>query len=393
MASRGLTDLAIRNLRASTVRREIPDHGGLYVIIQPSGRRGFAVRYRFNGVPKKLTLPAGVTLAQARKLAADAVYEVARGHDPSVAKKATQARVADAAANTVEAVCREYLRREGGKLRTGRDRELVLGRLVYPILGNRPVDAVTRIDVTRLLDRIEDDSGPRMADLTLAFLRRIFNWHATRTDRFSSPIIRGMARVNAKEHARSRILNDDELRAVWKAADEGDGPFPALIKFLLLTAARRNEAMRLQWNEISGADWILPAIRNKTKQELVRPLSAAAQAVLAAQPQIVGCSCVFTSNGRTPIGTGAWFKKRFDKACGVTGWTLHDLRRTARSLMSRAGVNADHAERALGHVIGGIRQTYDRYEFYPEKRHAFEALAALIQRIVDPQSNVVTMRG
>ena len=185
---------------------------------------------------------------------------------------------------------------------------------------------------TRLLDRIEDDSGARMADLTLAFLRRIFNWHATRTDRFSSPIIRGMARVNAKEHARSRILNDDELRAVWKAADEGDGPFPALVKFLLLTAARRNEAMSMTCDELSGADWILPAARNKTKQELVRPLSAAARAVLGAQPQIAGCPYAFTSNGRTPIGTGAWFKKRFDKACGVTGWTLHDLRRTAAAL-------------------------------------------------------------
>ena len=74
----------------------------------------------------------------------------------------------------------------------------------------------------------------------------------------------------------------------------------------------------------------------------------------------------------------------------MTGWTLHDLRRTARSLMSRAGVNADHAERCLGHVIAGVRGTYDRHEYHAEKQHAFEALAALIERIVNPPEGNVS---
>ena len=69
-------------------------------------------------------------------------------------------------------------------------------------------------------------------------------------------------------------------------------------------------------------------------------------------------------------------------------WTLHDLRRTARSLMSRAKVPTDHAERALGHVMGGVRETYDRYEYLDEKRAAFEALAALVSRILNPTANV-----
>jgi integrase len=76
----------------------------------------------------------------------------------------------------------------------------------------------------------------------------------------------------------------------------------------------------------------------------------------------------------------------------VKGWRFHDLRRTARSLMSRAGVPSDHAERCLGHVMPGVRGTYDRHEYYEEKRHAFEALAGLIERIINPQPNVVVMR-
>ena len=86
-------------------------------------------------------------------------------------------------------------------------------------------------------------------------------------------------------------------------------------------------------------------------------------------------------------------KKALDAASGVSGWVVHDLRRTARTLLSRAGIDTDIAERCLGHAIGGVRGIYDRHEFEQEKRKAFEALAALIGRIVDGESdNVVPIR-
>lgn len=208
------------------------------------------------------------------------------------------------------------------------------------------------------------------------------SWHATRSDDFRSPIVRGMAR--AEEAARTRILADAELRAVWGVADAGKGPFDRLVQFLLLTAARRTEAAAMTWSEIDGADWALPVSRNKTKVELVRPLSVAAQDVLARVPRLVGCDFVFSTDGRSAINGFSHFKRRFDAQCGVTGWTLHDLRRTARSLMSRAGVNADDAERCLGHVIGGVRAVCDRYEFHAEKLRAYEKLAMEIERVIDP---------
>jgi integrase len=82
-------------------------------------------------------------------------------------------------------------------------------------------------------------------------------------------------------------------------------------------------------------------------------------------------------------------KRSLDAASGVTGWRLHDLRRTARSLMSRAGVDSDIAERCLAHTIGGVRGVYDRYAYHAEKKHAFEALAAQIEHIVNPPADVV----
>jgi integrase len=131
----------------------------------------------------------------------------------------------------------------------------------------------------------------------------------------------------------------------------------------------------------------------KTNLELVIPLSLTARAVFARVPQIGSSDFVFTTDGKTPISGFSKFKRAFDQACGVTGWTLHDLRRTARSLMSRGGVPSDHAERALGHVIGGIRSTYDRHEFYQEKKHAFAALAGQLDHILHPHDNVIPLEA
>jgi integrase len=394
MAKRGLTDVAVRNLKPGARRREVPDPGqrGLYVVVHATGRKGYAVRYRFHGLPRKLTLQPGITLASARKLAGDAMHAVAMGHDPCAAKKEAKREAAAAESDTLRAVCEEYFRRDGKNLRGRAEQERVLARHVYPQLGGRQIHQIARKEIIRLLDRIEDGSGARAADIALAYLRRIMNWHAVRDEHFRTPIVKGMARTKASERARSRILADDELRAVW-AASAAPGPFPTLVRFLLLTAARRSEASHLSWAEVAdNGDWTLPASRNKTKVDLLRPLSAAALAALAASPRIDGSEYAFTSDGERPLSGYSKYKRKFDAACGVTGWTLHDLRRTARSLMSRAGVPSDHAERCLGHVIGGVRGVYDRHEYYAEKRAAYEALAAQVERVVNPADNVVEMR-
>jgi integrase len=131
------------------------------------------------------------------------------------------------------------------------------------------------------------------------------------------------------------------------------------------------------------------ARRCQNRLDHVVPLSQAAKDLLASVTRIKGNKYIFTTGSDAPIGGFSKFKEAFDKECGVSGWRLHDLRRTARSLMSRAGVDADHAERCLGHVIGGVRGTYDRHAYHAEKKRAFEMLAAQIDRIVHPQDNVI----
>src|SRR5262249_44581367 len=156
--ARGLTDLAIRNLKPGARRREIPDPGqrGLYVQLQPSGARGFAVRYRLC----KLTLPGGVMLAQARKLAGDVLYDVARGIDPAEHRKAQREKAERAKADTLRAVAEAYFKREGARLRTVDQRKNTFERLIYAILGGgTPIGAIRRRDVVHMLDKIEDERG------------------------------------------------------------------------------------------------------------------------------------------------------------------------------------------------------------------------------------------
>jgi integrase len=395
--ARGFTDLAIRALKPADKRRELPDPGarGLYVIVEPSGFKSFAVRFRFDGKPKKLSL-GNISLSSARKAAAHALHEVTEGRDPTASKKQATAERKAIEADTLSAIAEKYftiecgMRGDGetltfnGKLRSAERRFADVQRLALPVLGNRPVSQIRRKEIVALLDDIETENGPTMADLTLRYLSRIFSWHAIRDDDFRSPIVRGMRRTNAKERERKRILTDDEIRAVWNT--KADGPFPAFVRFLLLTAARRNEALYLTWDEIKDGVWELPASRHKTGKlagPLARPLSAAALALIDSQPDN-GSRHVFATCSSTKK------KKRFDEQTGTSGWTLHDLRRTARSLMSRAGVNVDHAERCLGHVIGGIRGKYDQHKYFDEKKHAYNELAALIASIANPPKGNVT---
>jgi integrase len=389
-----LTTKAVENFKPGPQRREISDGGsGLYLVLQSSGHRSWALRYRANGRPTKLTLGSWpkVTLAGARKLAAEALHDLSTGVDPSETRVAAKFKADAAKANTLANVCEEYLRREGAKLRTIDQRVSILKRLVYPHLGDRPIGSIKRSDIVRLLDKVEDTSGPRMADSTLATIRRIFAWHATRDDEFLSPVVRGMGRQNVAEHRRSRILDDDEIRAIW-AATATDEPFPALVRLALLTSARRGELAGLRDDEIKDGVWLLPASRSKTKTEVPRPLSKAALALIDARPRVPGCPYVLTANGVTPIASFSGPKEKLDAESGVANWRLHDLRRTARSLLSRAGINSDIAERCLGHALPGIRATYDRHRYIEEMSFAFEALAALIERIVSPTDTVVALR-
>lgn len=350
---------------------------GFGLAVYGSGTKRYIIQFRVKGSRRSRRMVIGsaarLDLEVARKRAKELLGHVDLGRDPL----GEQLRVA-----TFRALADTYFAREGAKLRSPDRRRAVLERLVFPAIGNMAVEDIRRSDVIRMLDTIEDESGPGAADAALAFTRRIFSWHEERHDDFRSPTIKMKHR---RTSARERVLTDDEIRAVWGV----EGFWGDFSRLLLLTAARRTELSEMSRDELNGGLWTIPGERVKNGKEVARPLSRAAQQMLAAIPTLDGCKYVFTTDGRGPVTTFSTGKASIDEACGVTGWTFHDLRRTARTLLSRAGVDADTAERCLGHAIGGVRGVYDRHKYEEQMKVAFEKLANMIEQIIDPEKGRV----
>ena len=362
----------------------------------PSGVVTYGLRYRVAGKQRwfALGLHGRITPDMARREAKKRSGEIADGRDPAVERKKEEARAKAARASTVNALLDTFLDRHVRKnLRSAGEVERVFSKYVRPRIGDKSIYDLRRRDIVEMLDGIEDNNGLVMADRTLAHLRKAFNWQAARDDTFVPPIVSGMARTKPSERARKRVLSDDEIRAVWGALDTAvvPAPFPALVRLLLLTAQRRDEVARMRWEEIEGNNWVIPAERRKNSAANAVPLSALARQLLGSLKKE---GFVFTTTGgRRSLSGFSKAKRALDDAMTGTRsmmglppippWVLHDLRRTARSLMSRAGVQNDIAERVLGHAIAGVRGVYDRHDYVDEKRDALERLARLVGEILN----------
>lgn len=405
--------------RACHGRMEIRDtESPLVFRLTENGARSLCIRTRIGrgaGKPVvRLTYPGTAVienLHDARVWANMTVTACMKGQDP---RQTAERAAREAEKNErlkIETVVENYIdrrvRREKGN-RTADTIERTFEIYVLPRWRGRLISEITREDVNQLLDEVFDRKvfldgraygGERRANAVLAELRTLFKWYSLRDDKFVSPIVSGMARQTDKGKPRDRILTDEEIRNLWKAT-AGAGTYNSLVRLLLLTAQRRDEVAGMGRSEIDEGVWTLPAERAKNKRPNPVPLSPAALEIVKAQPlhmvtvghQMKNSDLIFTTNGRTPFSGFTKAKATLDKAMGVSNWRLHDLRRTAKSLMARAKIRPDISERVLGHVIPGVEGVYDRYDYVEEKRAALEALAALVERIVNPpEANVIPM--
>ncbi|MEM8821583.1 MAG: site-specific integrase [Pseudomonadota bacterium] len=403
MAER-LTDRRVSGIKAGEQRLEVSDLvvPGLRIVVQPTGRKSWAVRYRnADGKTKKWTVGSypDLSLAVARELARKGLERIALGQDPAAEKaaaKAPQEAKAQPAERTVADVVESYLRRRVATLKSADSLERLFRKEVIEPWGRRSFEGIRKADVVELLDNILDRGSPTTARLAQSALRGLWQWAIARGLTETDPLA-NTPRM-PKSGVRSRVLQDDELRALWSVAGR-IGRFGPLYRLLVLTGARRGEVAGMRWDELQGDVWHLAAERTKNGQPHVLRLPKLALAELERverrSPFVFG-----TGDG----GPSGWSKskKRVDRLMAeelqgeVAPWVVHDIRRTFASNCARAGVRLEVVEKALNHQsgsFGGIVSVYQKYSYEKEIGEALEAHARLVEQIVyRRQSNVVPIR-
>jgi integrase len=382
-----LTAKAVEAIKPAANRQEIPDTllPGLYLIVQPSGARSWAVRYRHGGLTRKHTLGPfpRLDLKSARDLGAKALRDAAAGTDPAAEKKrAGQPESVEAvAAQFIEKHCKRNYRP-----RTLAEAERLLRLYVVGRWGRRPISSITRSDVRDMLDKLIAQGAPVTANRAFSLARKFFNWAVEHEIVAMSPC--ASLRPPTVEATRDRVLTDSELRRVWQAADTMGGPFGALVKLLIATGQRRGEIAGLMWPEIDLDKRLICFPRERVKNNRAHdiPLNAQAISVIREAPRISD-RFVFALNSDGPINGFSKNKTQLDTLLptDMQPWTLHDIRRTVASGMARLGIALPVIEKVLNHVSGsfaGIVGIYQRHDFAAEKRAALDTWGKHVAAIV-----------
>jgi integrase len=413
-----LTDIAIRKLIASPPpkRVETPDGkvSGLYFVQQPSGATSWALRYRVASTSRKLTVgpyPA-LGLAQARRKAEEARGAIAKGEDPAAAKTAARAAAKakkQAGEDLIENVVEKFIARHAEpKTRDWKETRRLLEKNAVERWKGRRLSTITLSQTHDLLDEIIDRGSPFAANRVLSQLKVMGEFAVQRGIIAVNPFAGIKAPSSEKGRARARVLDDDELRLVWRAAEALGWPFGPIVQLLLLTGARRDEVADLEWREVDldRAVWTLPAERAKNGREHSIPLSDKAIEVLRSLPRIERSKFVFTTSGQNPVSGFDYWKKALDRtmaklaeerASPIPGWVIHDLRRSVATGLQKLGVRLEVTEAVLNHVggsRGGIVGLYQKHDYATEKRQALDAWARRLDAIVSGESqasNVVEL--
>lgn len=409
-----LSTAAIERLKPDPLKRlEIADAGkpGLYLVIQPSGHKSWAVRYRSCGRSRKLTVEGFPSLNAARKLAQAALDAAAEGRDPTQSKKAARR----APSNRVEDVFAEFMakhvkRRDGRPIRLSS--RLETARLLGMKAGDdgawaprtpkagvlakwagRDIRSITKRDVLDLLDARVNGGAPIGANRTLSALKTAFSWCIKRDILTASPCDR--LDDPSPELSIKRSLSDPELRALWLAADRIGFPYGQMVQFLVLVGQRRDEVRLMKRGELdlSSRSWKLAAGRTKNGHEHLVPLSSAAVRLLESLLNTQSDQgWVFTLTGDVPVSNLARCKRRLDQAmleelrnddpeAALEPWRLHDLRHTFKTWMQRARVPKDVRNAVQNHFDGDMDELYGHYSFEKEKRETLDSWASHVQAI------------
>ena len=395
------------NSAGDAVRAEYPDAAcpGLHLVVQPTGTRSWAFRFRRRTDRKnvKLTLgkagDGGLSLAAARHAAAAHRHRLEQGAvlvTPVTAVTPQSVRTGDKVETAVASFLELHVRRKN-RISTARVTENIFNRIIVPAWRDRTIDSIRRRDIIDLVEDVAASGRGYHANRTCAVLSKFFAWLVARDALTFSPVT-GVERPH-KEKIRSRVLTDDELRVLWLACGH-EGASGEAIRLMTLTGARRGEVGEMSRREVDQDHqlWNLPAERTKNGRPHTIPLSTQAWTLIEARPRFAGCDFVFTIDGKRAVNNWDEVKHRISAKAGITAssWRLHDLRRTCASGMQKLGISVPVVEKALNHVSGtfrGIVGVYQQHDYADEVAIALQRWADRVDEIVGGKpAKVVKLR-
>jgi integrase len=356
---------------------------GFGVKVTPKGRKVFLVMYRVAGAGSRLRKytigPYGrITLPMARAQAQKIFAARLDGRDPAEEKKQSRRRlVVDRIDDLVERFIQEHVSRVGTRNRLTN----LLRRDVIPHWGTKSIHEIKKRDVSDLVSLIAQRNANASYRL-LKTLKTFFRWCIARAVIDFSPA-EGLS-TGYRETSRDRVLTDRELAAVILGARQMPHPYAGIVELLALTGQRREEVTQLRWHELDeqARTWTIPGSRTKNKKAHIVHLSEQAWRVIERSP---GVDLVFGTSRGKRFQAFAKGKRALDKRCGITGWRLHDLRRTIVSGMARLGVPPHVADKILNHqagTISGVAAVYQRHDFLAERKEALDRWGAHVEGII-----------
>jgi integrase len=389
-----LTERSIKTLTCPPGKKDRlvgdSDQRGLYVRISAAGGRVYLAQYTFAG--KKRRVPIGsckaLTLAAARTACASIMADRALGFDPAAERKGEAAAARAQAASdrfTVGALIDNWQTLHLGTRRPRHAAEAVRAlRRAFAKQWNLPAETLDRRVVVLALDALQKAGHQSMASRTAAYGRACFRWGQRRGMITANPFSE-LPAIGMRP-SRDRVLDDDELVRIWRAAETMYG-FGKIVQLLILTGARRSEVSGMEWSELDAkrSTWTIPQHRTGTKNRPTHivPLSEPARAIICGCPQLARLVFPGERPGK-PLNGWSKSKARLDEASGVTVWRLHDLRRSIATGMQRLGVRLEVTEAVLNHVgtRAGIVGIYQRHDFAAEKAAALALWAQHVTEVV-----------
>lgn len=378
---------------------------GFGVRVYPSGKKSFILQYRVNGKQHLLTLGlyGKITLDQAREIAKKRAGEVADNKSPLHARRAVRKKHEW----TVRRAFGDFMRRHAkARNKNWQETERIFTKDILPTFGTHPIDEITKADILKILDKVEERGAGVMANRTLAHVRKFFNWCVEKDLIAFSPAFKVAA--PAPNPKRDRVLADHELKEIWQATLEIPYPFGPLARFLILTGQRRGEVATMRWQDVDLKEklWIIPREFTKADREHRVPLSDMAIEILDNLPRL-GIH-VFTSAGERPFENFSRDKKTLDdiinknrrenlkiklpaatkKDVKIQDWRIHDFRRTAASGMARLKVQPHVVEKILNHssgIISGVAAVYNRHQYVDEMREALDKWAKHVEKVLNAE--------